>query len=234
MFERHGPTVLLRAFAPAVALGLTLSCLVALQASAQGLPNDPRRPGYLEVRERANYRDPNEFYWEGFRLKNDGECDGAIDRLKPLATRGRGFEQAQLALGICQLRLAGMPQNAATALPNAEKLRTDPDFSEGVTWIERAAEAGTFEAQRTLIALYVAGVGPSEDPVDLGSWLHLYDVNPMRLSLGAQENDTELLNRARAMLSDRQELLGRARARQWVPSFWAPAPVASTIGKPEE
>lgn len=185
---------------------------------------DPRELPRHEDKDWERRNDPARVYWEGFRLMNEGSCDAAIRRLEPLARRGRGFEHAQHGLGVCQLRLAGMPENASTNVPEEAQLRADPRFEEGMTWVLRAARAGQFDAQRTLIALYVAGLGPTDDPLDLARWLHLYNVNPTRQTLGIIDPDDALLTRARTLLTDEQILKGRIEAREWTPAFWVSKP----------
>lgn len=200
---------------------LLLGCAVAaVPLHADEIdPNDPRVPGYLNVRARANYVDPTQPYWEGFDLKNQGQCSEAIDKLGPLASRGRGFEEAQHAYGICLMRLGGLPAEAGAPPPRTQ-LFSNPQFREGVDWVHRAANANSFRAQRTLVALYAAGLGPDVDPVEAGKWLHLYRINPIRLGLGAGIEEEEAFAAFDQSLPLPIRLEGRERARNWVPSYW--------------
>lgn len=161
------------------------------------------------------------FYWEGFKLKNEGDCEGAIEHLQPIAAFGRGFEEAQNALGVCLMRLAGLPV-PSESLPPPAALSSDSRFTEGREWVRRAADAGSFEAQRTLLSLYAIQLGPDNDPVEAAKWLQLYNVNPKRLSLGAPVEKSGGLTALENRLSPEDLEAGKLRAQRWVPSYWNP------------
>ena len=71
-------------------------------------------------RRQAERQQQHSPYWEGFILKHQGNCTEAIEKLKPLADRGFGFEDAQTALGECYLQLAGLDVTGALP-PTAKK-----------------------------------------------------------------------------------------------------------------
>ena len=65
--------------------------------------NKTKKPSY--------YNTP---YWEGFKLNHADKCEEALEKLTPLAHQGYGFEDAQLATGLCKLRLAGLKASPVT------------------------------------------------------------------------------------------------------------------------
>ncbi len=182
---------------------------------------DPRRSPHYEVRERYNYRDPQAAYWEGFELKNEGECEAAIERLRPLARNGRGYESAQHAYGLCLMSLGGLPTESGASF-DQQTVANNEQFQQGRTWVMRAANAGHFQAQRTLLALYAANIGPDNDPVQIGKWLRLYDVNPLRLTLGAIDQNDGLRAHLKRTITRSDFLDGKELARNWIPTYWAP------------
>lgn len=193
--------------------------------AADGMDN-PRTSPHIAVRERANYRDPQASYWEGFVLKNEGDCENAITRLKPLAMNGRGFESAQHALGLCLMSLGGLPATRGADF-DVEAVRTSKQFQDGKIWIMRAANAGQFQAQRTLLALYAVGLGPDQSNIEFGKWLQLYDVNPLRLTLGVVEQSDGLRQFIVSTVSRTELLQGKELARNWTPTYWAPPGVVA-------
>ena len=76
-------------------------------------------------------------YWDGFILKHQGNCQEAIVKLKPLAERGFGFEDAQTALGECYLQLAGMDTDGGSA-PDRDKMFAIAEFQSGLDWIRQS------------------------------------------------------------------------------------------------
>jgi len=188
---------------------------------AAGGQENPRSSPHYDVRDRANYRDPQASYWEGFELKNEGDCDAAIERLRPLARNGRGYESAQHAYGLCLLSLGGLPTERGAAF-NAEQVSNNQQFQDGRMWVLRAANAGNFQAQRTVLAVYAANMVPDDNPVDLGTWLRIYDVNPLRLTLGAIARDDGLPTYPKATHA-RTDLRARSSVtRTSPPPSWAP------------
>ena len=191
-----------------------------ITAAADGL-EDPRVSPHLDVRARANYRDPQAAYWEGFELKNEGDCEGAIERLQPIAMNGRGYESAQHALGLCLMSMGGLPSERGATF-DVETVASSQSFEDGKTWVLRAAQAGQFQAQRTLLTLYAVGLGPDENPIQVGKWLRLYDVNPLRLTLGVIEQGDGLQQYLISSITLTERLEGKELARNWIPTYWAP------------
>lgn len=213
-------TLIQAAFCLCLTSLLSAGSLFNTEARADGQEN-PRISPHYDVRERYNYRDPQAAYWEGFELKNEGDCEAAIERLRPLARNGRGYESAQHAYGLCLMSLGGLPTESGTSFDAAQVSR-DEKFLQGRTWVMRAANAGNFQAQRTLLALYAANIGPDSDPVEIGKWLRLYDVNPLRLTLGAADQNDGLRTHLRNAIDRSDYLDGKELARNWTPTYWAP------------
>jgi len=157
-------------------------------------------------------------YWDGFILKHQGNCQEAIVKLKPLAERGFGFEDAQTALGECYLQLAGMDTDGGSA-PDRDKMFAIAEFQFGLDWIGKAARAGHFEAQAVMIALYAAGLGPDEDNIEAAKWAHLYLTNPSRLNLGAPIAAVVSIEQIKEAMDKESWLIGKQRARNWVPLY---------------
>ena len=157
-------------------------------------------------------------YWDGFILKHQGNCQEAIVKLKPLAERGFGFEDAQTALGECYLQLAGMDTDGGSS-PDRDKMFAIAEFQSGLDWIGKAARAGHFEAQAVMIALYAAGLGPDEDNIEAAKWAHLYLTNPSRLNLGAPIAAVVSIEQIKEAMDNESWLIGKQRARDWVPLY---------------
>lgn len=213
-------TIVPAAFCLCLFSALFTSVLPVPAALANGQEN-PRTSPHYDVRERYNYQDPQAAYWEGFELKNEGDCEAAIERLRPLARNGRGYESAQHAYGLCLMSMGGLPTESGTEF-NADQVSGNEKFQQGRTWVMRAANAGHFQAQRTLLALYAANIGPDKDPVEIGKWLRLYDVNPLRLTLGAIDQNDGLRAHLRNTINRTDYLDGKELARNWTPTYWAP------------
>ena len=175
IYGEYRPLVGLRLFV----LALT-TVLVSEPVLAQSRAESP--PGNVQ-RRRAESNQRINPYWDGFILKHQGNCREAIAKLKPLAKRGFGYEDAQTALGECYLQLAGMDTDGGSA-PDRDKMFAIAEFQSGLDWISKASRAGHFEAQAVMIALYAAGLGPDEDKIEAAKWAHLYLTNPSRLNLG--------------------------------------------------
>ena len=157
-------------------------------------------------------------YWDGFILKHQGNCREAIVKLKPLAERGFGYEDAQTALGECYLQLAGMDTDGGSA-PDRDKMFAITEFQSGLDWISKASRAGHFEAQAVMIALYAAGLGPDEDKIEAAKWAHLYLTNPSRLNLGAPIAAVVSIEQIKEAMDNESWLIGKQRARDWVPLY---------------
>lgn len=175
--------------------------------------------GAEEVRKRrAAAQASRNPYWDGFILKHEGNCLEAISKLMPIAERGFGYEDAQIALGECYLDKAGLSGAGGTP-PKRADIVDNQDFKYGLKWIGSAANAGHFEAQAIMVNLYAVGLGPDEDNQEAAKWAHLYMTNPQRLNLGAPIVVHDALSSLQEQMAKDDWLLGKERARVWVPVY---------------
>lgn len=188
------------------------------------------RPSDNVRRRQAERKAAHSPYWDGFVLKHQGNCREAVGKLEPLAKRGFGFEDAQTALGECHLTLAGLSHLGGTA-PARDSLTANADYQTGLKWVLRAAMAGHFEAQGVIINLYAADLGPDTDKVEAAKWAHLYLTNPQRLNLGAPVMAADAINRLKEDMDRNSWLVGKERARRWVPVYDVGGPDAETANK---
>jgi hypothetical protein len=195
-------------------IGLLLTALLMPEWLA-AQTETPRENVQRRQAEQRSQRNP---YWEGFQLKHQGNCDAALAKLTPLAKRGFGFEDAQTALGECHLTLAGLPADGGDSPPR-DGLRDNENYQAGLSWINKAANAGHFEAQGVLISLYAVGLGPDMDKIEAAKWAHLYLTNPQRLSLGAPVMAANAINELKATMDKTNWVLGKQAARRWVPVY---------------
>ena len=195
-------------------LALT-AALVSEPVLAQSREESPRENVQRRQAEAKQRINP---YWDGFILKHQGNCQDAITKLKPLAERGFGYEDAQTALGECYLQLAGMDADGGSA-PHRDKMFAITEFQSGLDWISKASRAGHFEAQAVMIALYAAGLGPDEDKIEAAKWAHLYLTNPSRLNLGAPIAAVVSIDQIKGSMDKETWLIGKQRARNWVPLY---------------
>jgi len=165
--------------------------------------------------ERAQQQSP---YWDGFILKQQGNCKEAVAKLEPLANRGFGFEDAQTALGECYLQLAGLDVSGGSS-PDRQEMLEEPNFTTALKWIGKSARAGHFGAQAVMVSLYAAGLGPDDDMIEGAKWAHLYLTNPSRLNLGAPISAIVSVDQMRESMDKTSWLIGKERARDWVPLY---------------
>ncbi len=177
-------------------------------------------------------------YWEGFKLKHADKCEEALKKLVPLARQGHGFEDAQLAAGLCMLRLAGLTSSSPTKKEKQELIK-NVNFRKGFDWILRAANAGHFRAQASLVSLYADNLAPSYSAIDAthdqlnqdqlkqmhdthvkgAMWAHLYLTNPLRLQIGAPIIDEAKIKKLENNMIKNNWLLGKELARNWIPVY---------------
>ena len=199
---------------------LLIAGLTVPPALAQRRIETPRENVERRQAETARANNP---YWDGFILKHQGNCTEAITKLEPLARRGFGFEDAQTALGECYLQLAGLDMSSSNA-SDREALLAKKEFDTALLWIGRAAQAGHFQAQAVMVSLYAAGLGPNEDLIEGSKWAHLYLTNPSRLNLGAPISAIVSIDQLKEQMNNNDWLLGKQRARDWVPTYAGKAP----------
>ncbi|MEO0963294.1 MAG: hypothetical protein AAFY01_12830 [Pseudomonadota bacterium] len=175
-------------------------------AHAQSAP-DPRETGAEVVRRRQAEQAEKEgesltgAYWTPFELASAGRCDDAMDDLQVLANRGRGYENAQHALGLCKI------QTGNTA--------------EGKEWVERAAQAGLADAQASHLRGYLDGHTDYHPYHVAAKWLYLYETNPLRLAIGTENAlDVAEVQSIRGSIPRAEYLRGVQAARNWTPVFW--------------
>jgi hypothetical protein len=196
-------------------LPVIFTVLAVEPALAQSRGETPREN---VQRRQAETKQRSSPYWEGFILKHDGNCTEAIVKLAPLAKRGFGYEDAQTALGECYLQLAGLDTNAGSA-PDRAAMFAQAEFQSALEWIGKAARAGHFRAQAVMIALYAVGLGPDEDAIEGAKWAHLYLTNPSRLNLGAPIDAVVSIDQIKQSMDNESWLIGKQRARNWVPLY---------------
>ncbi|CDO61296.1 hypothetical protein BN1012_Phect3084 [Candidatus Phaeomarinobacter ectocarpi] len=175
-------------------------------ANAQTAP-DPRETGAEAVRRRQAEQADKEGesltgeYWTPFELASAGRCDEAMNDLQVLANRGRGYENAQHALGLCKIR------TGSTA--------------EGKEWVERAAQAGLADAQASHLRGYLEGHTDYHPYHVAAKWLYLYETNPLRLAIGTENAlDVSEVQAIRGSIPRTEYLRGVQAARNWTPVFW--------------
>ncbi|MGB2152059.1 MAG: hypothetical protein ACPH0B_06570 [Parvibaculales bacterium] len=210
IYGEYRPLVGLRLFVLALTTVLVSEPVLA-QSRAESPPENVQRRR-AESNQRINP------YWDGFILKHQGNCREAVVKLKPIAERGFGYEDAQTALGECYLQLAGMDTDGGSA-PDRDKMFAIAEFQSGLDWISKASRAGHFEAQAVMIALYAAGLGPDEDKIEAAKWAHLYLTNPSRLNLGAPIAAVVSIEQIKEAMDNESWLIGKQRARDWVPLY---------------
>jgi hypothetical protein len=203
---------------------LSLIHVYSAHAQMQQLTNNKtKNPSY--------YNTP---YWEGFKLKHADKCEEALEKLTPLAHQGYGFEDAQLATGLCKLRLAGLKASPVTKKERQDLIQ-DVNFKQGIEWILRAANAGHFKAQASLVSLHADNLIPPNDGtsnpqekvnekthdmhVNGAMWAHLYLTNPLRLQIGAPIIEEKKLKKLENNMTKNQWLLGKELARNWFPVY---------------
>lgn len=132
-----------------------------------------------------------------------GECDEkTLDVLTCFAYRGHGYEGAQTALGQCQIAMG--------------------NETEGMEWVQRAADSGWPDAQKLLAELYLGGQADGRDIIEAAKWAKLYSRNPSLLSLGVRP-DISLAEAFHGNISEEQNALADQRVAAWMPRYWTPA-----------
>lgn len=201
-----------------ISLALSVAAISLAQAQIeQKTPSEVVRERALENR---LSKDP---YWDGFALKESGDCQTAIELLRPIAQRGLGYEDAQVALAECLLVEAGIDDLAGDASRGQAIAPSKPSpFNEGLEFLLIAANAGNYKAQAIFVELHATKAAPNSTPIEAAKWAHLYLTNPQRLTLGAPSNIAPVIDYLQASMSRDDWLSGKEMARLWVPSFKTP------------
>lgn len=196
------------------AFGLALTLIV----SGCGGPSGPRgpRPSELpdELRGAAVGFNQTQTYTIARQMVEEGNCTGAQPALTCLAIGAEGFDGARHLLGSC--------------LVSTDPVEKTPEQlaairAEGLTWIERAADAGWAEAQEELVRLYTEGQVIDRNLALAQKWLTLHDTNPMRIALGTDEIDEDVASTLAASISEGERAQGVALAGGWQRTTWQPA-----------
>ena len=171
----------------------------------------PMRPG-----PRANAA-----YVEGLELRKNGDCKAALDKVRPVASLGPGYEGAQYALGDCALKLA--------ADANAS------EYHEGLMWLLRAGDGGWTEAQGRLAEVYAIGPAGGRNPDEAAYWLALYKMGAQMPRFGFEPMPPQALAAVDGVLNPAQRDAGARRAATWQKKTWIPPKTAPTAppGGPE-
>mgnify|MGYP000492159652 CR=1 FL=1 len=203
-----------------VLMGLALSVGAITLSQAQ---IEQKTPGEV-VRERAlEKRLSKDPYWDGFAHKEMGDCPTAVELLRPIARRGHGYEDAQVALAECLLVEAGIDDLAGDASRGQAIAPSKPSpFNEALEFLLIAANAGNYKAQAIFVELHATKAAPNSTPIEAAKWAHLYLTNPQRLTLGAPSNIAPVIDYLQASMSRDDWLSGKEMARLWVASFKTP------------
>lgn len=210
---------------------LTAACLIAtgvlaisvtlpagqltVEAHAQTTPN-PRESGAETIRRRQAEQEAKEGesvatgrYWTPFEQARDGRCHDAMTDLKRLAELGRGYENAQHIYGLCLIETGNDAQ--------------------GNEWVHRAAQAGLADAQASYLRSYLKDGTDHISHDTAAKWLYLYETNPLRLAIGAEDIlEQDEIEKIRRSIPRAEYLKGLQAARTWTPTFWAAAETADT------
>lgn len=160
----------------------------------------------------------NEAYVAGLELRKKGDCKGAVERVRPVANLGPGYEGAQFALGDCTLKLAGA-SNAS-------------EHHEGLMWLLRAGDAGWTEAQGRLAEVYAIGPADTRNLDEAAYWLALYKMGAQMPRFGFEPMPPQVLVAIEVALTPAQKNAGATRAAAWQKKLWIP-PRTAPQGSPD-
>jgi TPR repeat protein len=165
--------------------------------------------------------DANAIYAEAMALKAKGDCAGAIPKLRRVAALGPGYEDAQTALGVCLLETSKSPDFGS-------------DYSEAMTWLLRAGEAGWPEAQGELAGVYALGPTAVRNLDEAGYWLALYRDNPAKARVGFVPMAEDRLAAIQHAVPAAAQAAGEQRAARWERKVWLPPSPPPSPGPTEE
>lgn len=152
--------------------------------------------------------DANAAYSQALDMRAQGNCAGAILKLRPVANLGPGYENAQTALGGCLLQ--------------EDSKNLSSDYLEGLTWLRRAADAGWPEAQGTLAIAHSMGPLVIHNGDEAAYWLTLYESNPSRMRIGFTPLPAGDIAAVEKALTAGEKETGAKRAAQWQRKVWLP------------
>lgn len=207
----------MRAISRPVVTGLGLLVVVVMVTAC----TQSRRPPGGQRAERPAQMNTDALFMRANSLYAQGKCQEAEPLYYLLGARGRGFELAQLRLGLCLTQ-------------GREPSALDTRYLEGLVWIRRAAEANWTEAQGVLAALYLEGAPALSDPAEAAMWLTLYQSRPGLKPIGFAPLDEEEIARLHGLIGDEAMAEGARRAAAWQPSYWAPPRMPRARGAQDE
>lgn len=197
-------------------LGMAVLSVPGGGSVVQAQTPNPRESGAEAIRRRQAEQEVKDGeavatgrYWTPFELARNGRCQEAMDDLKRLAELGRGYENAQHIYGLCLIETG--------------------DNTRGQEWVHRAAEAGLADAQASYLRSYMKD-GTDHIPHHAAAkWLYLYETNPLRLTIGAEDAlERDDIEDIRSSIPRAEYLKGLQAARNWTPTFWAVAETPET------
>jgi hypothetical protein len=150
----------------------------------------------------------NAAYSAGIDLKKKGDCKGAIERLRPVANLGPGYENAQTALGECLLPTGPNPAN--------------DQVLEAMMWLTRAADGGWTEAQGKLAWAYALGPATQRNLDEAAYWLTLYRGSATLSRLGFTPMDAAQEAAIANAVGPERLKAQSARAAAWQRKAWVP------------
>lgn len=160
----------------------------------------------------------NQAYSDGIDLKKKGDCKAAIEKLRPVANLGPGYENAQSALGECLLPTGTNP-------PSEQIL-------EAMMWLTRAADGGWTEAQGKLAAVYALGPTAQRNLDEAAYWLTIYKGNASMNRLGFTPMDPAQETAISTAIGPERLKAAAPRAATWQRKAWMP-PVRTEQPGPE-
>ncbi len=158
----------------------------------------------------------NAAYSAGIDLKKKGDCKAAIERLRPVANLGPGYENAQTALGECLLPTGPNPAN--------------DQVLEAMMWLTRAADGGWTEAQGKLAAVYALGPTAQRNLDEAAYWLTLYRGNATLNRLGFTPLDPAQETAIATAVGPERLKAQETRAALWQRKAWVPPTPAAQPG----
>ena len=151
----------------------------------------------------------NAVYAEAIGMKAQGNCPGAVPKLRQVANLGVGYENAQTALGECLLQATGSSELSA-------------DYLEGLIWLRRAGEAGWPEAQFRLATIHALGPKAIRNDDEAGYWFALFNTNTGKSRVGFVAPTGAQVAALDSAISTAAKKSGAERAAKWERKVWTP------------
>jgi len=150
----------------------------------------------------------NKAYSDGIDLRTRGDCAGAIAKLAPVANLGPGYENAQSALGDCQIATSTNPESS--------------QYMEGLVWLIRAADGGWTEAQGRLAQIYAVGPASHRNLEEAALRLALYRASASMARIGFSPLSKPVEDAIAQAIGPERQKAGESRAANWQPKMWVP------------